>query len=275
MKNLGTFTTFAVEREKIRLRREAGRPFPWTMDETLQKGFFCNVYREDDKTTRWFHENIRSRLAGGAAIFACTVFRWFNRIESGEVLKPHLLGEWDPKTLLPELEELPKIVGAAYMVKSPKGMTKAAGLLECAAAVRERCFTMEVPGTLEEMHRNICEFAYVGRFLAYEIVTDLRHTILHQASDIDTWASAGPGCARGLGWLMSDDPRKFTYGPEKQQQHMLSLMREMLPAINSSWPWPHRPWEMREVEHVLCEFAKYTELKRGKRPKRYWRPNHD
>jgi len=266
--DLRRFLDFAVERENVRIRREAGEPAPWTHDDVLRRGFFCNVYREDDKTTRWFRDNIRQHLAGGQSVFACTVFRWFNRIESGEVLKPHLLGDWEPATLLPELEKLPKIVGAAYMVKSPKGMRKAAGLLQCAEVVRERCLAMRARETLEELHAEICEFPYVGRFIAYEIVTDLRHGMMAEATDINSWASAGPGCARGLNWLLGT---KYVYGREKHQQQMLAVMREMLPEINDRWPWPDRPWEMREVEHVLCEFAKYTELQNGKRPKRYWR----
>jgi hypothetical protein len=43
---------FAVEREDIRRRREQGRARPWTFDPVLQQFRFCNIRREDDRTTR-------------------------------------------------------------------------------------------------------------------------------------------------------------------------------------------------------------------------------
>jgi hypothetical protein len=48
---------------------------------------------------------------------------------------------------------------------------------------------------------------YVGwggdGFMAYEVVTDLRHTrYLRNATDIMTWANAGPGAKRGLNRLL-------------------------------------------------------------------------
>jgi DNA polymerase I len=39
------------ERERIRVRKEAGAPEPYTDNEILRTGRFCNVRREDDRTT--------------------------------------------------------------------------------------------------------------------------------------------------------------------------------------------------------------------------------
>jgi hypothetical protein len=50
---------FAIEREAIRLRKEAGQSLPWTDDPILASGHFCNVHRENDRGTRWITEHWR------------------------------------------------------------------------------------------------------------------------------------------------------------------------------------------------------------------------
>jgi hypothetical protein len=49
---------FVRERHNIYLRRKAGKPKPWTEDPILQRNYFCNVYRELDKTTVCFFATI-------------------------------------------------------------------------------------------------------------------------------------------------------------------------------------------------------------------------
>jgi hypothetical protein len=39
---------YAIKREKIRIRKESGQPWPWTDDPILRAGRFCNVHREHD-----------------------------------------------------------------------------------------------------------------------------------------------------------------------------------------------------------------------------------
>ena len=42
-----------LEREQIRRLKEAGEPRPWSSDPVFQTTYFCNVRREDDKTTKF------------------------------------------------------------------------------------------------------------------------------------------------------------------------------------------------------------------------------
>ena len=137
------------------------------------------------------------------------------------------------------------------------------------------------------------QFYGLGPFLAYEIVTDLRHTaLLDRAPDIMTWANPGPGALRGA--------RLLTHGPERgrkgrlikgdlAQTHevMCDLMRrsqsvEYWPVVHGdavlhhesyrhqttdvlggsrTEDWP--AWEMREPEMWLCEMAKYERTRLG------------
>jgi hypothetical protein len=108
----------------------------------------------------------------------------------------------------------------------------------------------------------------MGPFMAYEVVTDLRHTaILENAPDIHTWANAGPGARRGLNRVFGKD-----YGRDDVvgMRELLKLSRYMWPSQIEGVMQPR--WEMREVEHSLCEFDKYERARLGQgRPKQVLR----
>lgn len=118
-----------------------------------------------------------------------------------------------------------------------------------------------------------------GPFMAYEVVTDLRHTrYLRNAADIMTWANAGPGAIRGLNRLhgrpLNTQP-PVTQTCEEMRQAMLRMNeeQELWPSQPGAQPaWPQL--EMRDVEHSLCEWDKYerVRLNEGKMRTKYdWR----
>lgn len=96
--------------------------------------------------------------------------------------------------------------------------------------------------------------------MAYEVVTDLNHTIMPLAHDRMTWANAGPGAKRGLnrihGRMLTDTPSKRDWNTE---------MYELL-QCSSEYLEPHVPMnevDMRTIEHSLCEWDKYMRVKLG------------
>src|ERR1700730_3740631 len=48
------FFDWCRERHSVFEKRLAGQQFPWTDDPILTEYIFCNVFREQDKVTRWF-----------------------------------------------------------------------------------------------------------------------------------------------------------------------------------------------------------------------------
>lgn len=268
--HLQSFFEYVQERYRIYLRRKAGEPKPWTTDPILQEYRFCNVMREDDKVTVWFREKYRQWPY--ATPFGCVAFRFFNRIQTGELLVHHqLLSKWDPKLAKRALSSLTPLVGAAYIINTSgwPGRSKLEGIIEILNPVWEAHMAgrLNVSGySLQQAHERLTEFSYVGSFMAYEAVTDLRHTrYLKLAPDINTWAAAGPGAARGLARICELPLNTFSYSNPKGQAAMLPLMREILEASKQPKFWPSKwpKWEMREVEHSLCEFDKHQRAKLG------------
>jgi hypothetical protein len=56
------FFYWVKERFLIYEKRNRGEKKPWTNDTVLQNYFFTMPYRELDKTTIWFRNNVRDRL---------------------------------------------------------------------------------------------------------------------------------------------------------------------------------------------------------------------
>jgi hypothetical protein len=356
------FFAYARERQAVLLRRRAGQPRPWSTDPAFANNRFCNVFREDDRTTVWFRENVRDRLAHQPEVLLATVlFRWFNRITTGEAIfsRTQCAGCGSTKTIeeiqqgghlscCPERkmrsawdefldsgdtrvlrDAILKYVGyagpyvtGAYIVKTPNGMDKLDGVLY---GVREFVSGKRAPDDLPSVDwrglgeillsdeyrgrvglKNVwawlCQFPYLGPFMAYEVVSDLRYTaLLDRAPDIMTWANAGPGATRGLNRIWGRTPINKTIPARQQSEEMRQLLEasrddrywpdgERLdePWYVSRYDWHEIPqrigmgeidwpaWDMRTVEHTLCEFDKHQRVTLGQgRMKQRFVPHAD
>lgn len=271
------FFAYARERYRVMLRRETGQPAPWTDDPILRQYRFCNVFREDDRVTRWIAENVRRPLRRDPRVLlAMYIARWFNRIptlerlEGRAVSNTNLFLTWNRDYAERRLRDVKPLVTGAYMVKTPAGKNKLEGVLECIEAFvphAERVgHEMLAARSLQHATELLQQFPYMGPFMAYEVVTDLRHTyLLDQATDILSWANPGPGAARGLGRVLYGEPERFDRHVKCQVDEMQEAMQMLLARSRDPlfWPsdWPK--WEMREVEHTLCEFDKYERARLG------------
>tara|TARA_R100000234_G_scaffold118736_1_gene99845 strand:+ start:6261 stop:7145 length:885 start_codon:yes stop_codon:yes gene_type:complete len=254
------------ERETIRLNKEVERnPQPWTDDPILQKFKFCQVFREEDRTTRWFKRHIRNPWRDDPEVLMATViFRWFNFIETGRTLIRHNLHiEWNRKKAIEEITKQDQWVTGAYIVKTPNRMDKVTGVAECISHMwgdREKLVErILATKSLEKSWEILRDYPYMGPFMAYEVITDLRHTyLLRDAEDILTWANAGPGAMRGLNRLAGRDLDfcRRTHPWNDEMRNLWEISRERLNPnlIDLS------RFEMREIEGGLCEFDKYSRI---------------
>lgn len=274
------FWYWIKERHRVYLRRRAGKPKPWTDDEILQSYFFTNPYRENDKVTVWFRKNVREPLRNDPRVLMATViFRWFNLIYTGEQLLKYpgngdfgALDDWNRKAVVSRLSGLrghgAKIFTGAFMINSPPGKPKLEAICDRIQGVwkeREHLLSRWEDGvTLEGFHEALMTFDGLGGFMAYEIVTDLRHTyLLENAPDIMTWANPGPGCIRGLyriaGIEIKNKSNATSPPPLPDVQARLQRLLRLSKTKLRGMP----PLEMREVEHSLCEYDKYSRALAG------------
>lgn len=283
-------TFFSTARERytmLCMRRAETPPALLTGDPIFKEFRFCNVFREDDKVTEWFRVNIRDPLGPRRKdqVKAAVVFRWFNNIATGEMLKSFLLDEvWKAEQARQAVQGMAdkgeRILNPAYMIKSPPGVNKTTGLFDCIGKVMNELelitTEMMVGASLQKAHALLQRFDYLGPFMAYQMICDLRYTgVLGHATDINTWTAPGPGSARGVGRMFHEDPKAFNYNSERDQELIRDHMRGLLELsrIEGNWPlrWPK--WELSTVQHWCCEYDKYMRTFLGEgTPKQRYRP---
>lgn len=260
LSSMDRFLYWMRERYELGLRKNAGESKPWTDDEVLQSVFFTWPYREMDKTTVWFRENIRSPLKNDLRVLMATViFRWFNYIPTGELLlSSNLLEEWSSVNAVQMLRDQRKVFTGAFNI-SNSGSTKPKLSRVCCDYIdpiwRDRGNLLQDLGsctTMQAAHSRLKRYLGMGGsgFMSYEVICDLRYTyLLNDATDKCLWSNPGPGARRGLNRLL-DNPLDAPVRDWSQQSiRLLKLAQKRLQGMP--------PLEMREVEHSLCEFWKY------------------
>lgn len=308
---LSDIAAFMKRRHDIYLDRKAGKPGPWTADPILNQGRFCNIFRELDTVTIWVDKHIRQPYANHEHLwFMLAIARYINWPDTlAELIQTKQWPDnpdFEPSWLTTALEHRAvrgdKVYTGAYMIRAESDQTKPwyswskhryiaeivlGRLWEDRAEWKHLLETQ--PGVLRSFNRleqvwaKFQEPRYIGwgPFMAYEVVTDLRHTrYLKHAPDIYTWANAGPGAIRGLNRLFGRDlgakPK-----PEQTNREMFELMKELNdldePGFNATFGEPcdvNPRFEMRDIEHTLCEHDKYQRVANGEgkmRSKYDWR----
>jgi len=282
---IDAFFAFVRERYRIRQQRNAGLPWPWTDDPLLRKYSFTEVFREDDRTTAWLRKYVREPLRDHPQVLpAVLIFRWFNRISTGEAIfcQPDLFqtdtrlgmahdnsafgrfmlsGETnDLKVAIRQYCGDGPYVTGAYTIPTPKPngairLNKLDGVLRVIEIWFDKHDWRKPDTSSLQAFCSWCGSDFLGPFMTDQIATDLRWTyLLENAPDIMTWANPGPGCARGLNRVFGR-PVEQRMKPDQQILEMQALLA--LSQQDRFWPraWPR--WELHEVENCCCEFDKY------------------
>jgi len=286
VKNIDQLAYWINERQAIYERRLHNVPWPWTSDPILQEYSFCNVFRELDKVTVWVRENWREPYYDHPNLwFAMCIARQINWPETlAELEWPENVDAayWERmrSALYERKARGDKIYTGAYMINGPKQKDIEANGTNCKIdfTINQVLRPLYEAGdpfkqgvhTIEGITRYLSQFMGWSGFMGYEVASDLRHTrYLNYAPDILTWANPGPGAMRGV-------KRVYGYGVDENPKH-LSKETHFVEAMCEIWEKLvgggehtllsdavlNHPFEMREVEHSLCELDKYLRVKNG------------
>ena len=248
------FFEWMDERHRIWIRRDRNDPAPWTDDPILRDRKFTNVFRELDRGTlalRTMTEAYQEECAGDL-LFNIAWYRMFNRAEHATDIG------WcdNHSTLKREVTRKyasgKKLFTSAHMHYGT-AMSTLRSLKRLFDDRHGFAQLLMTKGSIEFWTKALQEYEGIGRFIAYEIATDLRHYF--HCRDSMSWASVGPGSARGLARLGLEQTNR-------SMQDLLTATEVWAVTTNSvlrkhfTSVWP--PFEMREIEHSLCEFDKYA-----------------
>lgn len=270
------------ERHNIYVNRfDKGMRKPWTQDHILRTYKFTNVFRQLDKGTialnkmlgKWHRSTAQFKdMEMEDAIdilFNVVWYRLFNRYEHAEDIGFQHSGDHEKirQLLIHKRDSGQKVFTNAHMVCSPK-VAQIHGKLYAALIGpigihegngQKLVSYMYHNPSMQKVTKKLCEIPMVGSFVGYEIACDLRFTpLMKDATDLFTWANLGPGAKRGL----------IRLGMEPGYPAMVELYNiavnggavspevfKHIPNPDNDNVWP--PFELREIEHSLCEFDKY------------------
>lgn len=263
--NQRTFVYWVDEREKIRERKDAGEPKPWTIDKIFQTYKFCNVERENDRVTIWIRENWREPYMGHPNLwFAMVVARLFNWPPTLELIGfpegnfRHHIEDWREK-LKKYREEGNKVFTGAYLV-STNGVS-----MDKIDYILDRVLTniwLKGRGPnegdlLQYYWKFLNGFDGIGSFMAGQIVADLKYTpLLDQASDWWTFAPLGPGSRRGLNRFYGRKLNQYVH----QDAAQVVEFREIQALIEDKLGWL---LPAHDIQNCCCEVDKYLRVKYG------------
>lgn len=276
---------WAVERENIRLAKEARQPAPWTTDPILQKYRFCCVRRCDDRVSQWLINHVykhqskyKDTLTFIKVVALC---RWCNWPPTLRELQEE--GLWDHNhidlvaighVLDERVKSGTKSYTGAYMVRAPskkkypgvgKGKFVAETVVGALDTVRQPLQLALVANQAKLAWETICSVSNFGSFMSGQIVADLTYTpLLDQAYDLNTWAPQGPGSRRGFNRLLGR-PLKAKIEDEEWSYWLQEWRGQVADAIGSEL-------NLHDTQNICCEIDKYLRVKNGEgRPRSTYR----
>lgn len=304
---IGAFFDFMKERELIRLRKEAGQPFPWTQDEILRDYKFTNVRRYHDRTSNalremfymeHFFDDRRSILMNAA------LFRYFGTAEFAEAVGWQDYDDFDFEGIIEcannRFDRKLRVFTGAYVItnqgiSAPKQevvvnhflreLHKATpDLLQCVQKTRSWKSVVEKMSTING-------FGGTG-FMAKEILLDTMYTSFWSdialvseptkedfsyPEDYMTWTPIGPGARRGAARVNGienvDGPEASSFlgnnstKPTDTIKVLVQLQERYWPVLDRGVLAP------TDIQFQLCEFDKYERVRLGQgRPRSKYRP---
>lgn len=271
-----------IAREKLRLRKEAKEPWPWSEDDILNTFKFTNVKREHDRTTRWMRQHWtgpKLNRPGGEIIFNCALFRYFGTAEFADALG------WQTEWIAEECIKLAKdrrarnerVFTGAYIIptlgqRGPKVEAVCNLILSPLWDRRDRIAEVAQETKRWEMvaveMKKLPGFGGTG-FMTKEALQDVMQTpVLANARDRNTWCPAGPGARRGLNRIHNRDLKRVV-GEAQLLKEMISLLTASALALPAFMP----ELELHDIQFQLCEYDKYERVRFGQgRPKARYEP---
>lgn len=269
-----------VEREAIRVKKEAGKPKPWTDDEVLQSFRFCNVRRMDDKVSRWLYDNwYKPYYDHPNMLIACCIARFFNLPSSLEAATPFIFN--NPKGKVYSWKEIKEgvcivmrtmkeegatIYNGAYMVRGNDGVDKVSSVMDhYTQSVVDNVVGRLQTDKMEAAWSQLKECYGWGSFMAGQVIADMRWAAKGSWSDRNDWAAIGPGSQRGMNRIMGREIKATIKQDlfEVELRRLMDRLRKGLPKEISS------RLEAIDYQNCLCEQDKYSRVinQEGNRPK--------
>ena len=267
-KYLDKFLTTAIERHWVYTNKKGNKAKPWTMDPIFQNYFFCCVFRQYDKCSKWIIDNVVPLVNEDITNWELLIlYRYISTYEIFKYVEEHnIINDIDrvyqylfnvhasgKKIFNGCFIRNPRIKGGwVSTYKVPFYLIKE---IQEHEGYLKQCLE---ESSLQSLTEFFSSFSATKGFMGYEYACDFEYTKWFYPKDKYTWCNKGPGAQRGMSWLVCGNPNeKFTDDQwTVYTQQLYEIMNKPFEKI-----FPKENITMREVEHWLCEFQKYVKYK--------------
>jgi hypothetical protein len=240
---------------------------------------FCNVYREADRGTLWFHDQVKTQLHGdrfetlSEFIWHSVSYRLLNRLDTfkefGGLPRREDLKHW-LRFLSERMQGGHKIFTGRHL---NIGFHKYQTALQYAVD-NDLDLTNLVRGSLylSGVVKALETIPGVGTFFGWQITCDLMEgNRLDRVTDADKWVHLGPGAWNALKLIFPEAKRSESVGLAIElwkTQHLYTYegdgtdgrgnVEGRYPLVPP--PQAPGPMSLKNVEHALCEYARYVRV---------------
>lgn len=269
-KLVSEFFLLCYERQLIWQRKRAGLR-EHSQDAKMAKHFYCNVYRELDRGTQYFRANLihhRSHANGKfdleEVLWDSLCYRLVNKIETfekfGGIPRRDEFKQFVSDTFLPMWESDMVVFTSAHqnMGKDRYLATMKSLYREDGNLIKKLASKISSAKDLQTCYNVLLQVDNVGKFFAWQVLCDLLEAKVIPFTE-NEWVKLGPGAIGGLKAIFGKSIVKTV---ELVQLTMLlhEIKDQVYRALELTFPkFIGREITVKNIEHALCEFCKYTD----------------
>lgn len=257
------FFNYIQDRQAILEKRKLGHKPPWTDDPVLRIHKFCNVYRRDDRGTRFILDRWRNvRIGSAQQLFEACIYRVINNSELYSLIGFPQYNNDDEilehNALALDYAKDRALRNNAYWTKLPFALgynirsQYHPWLLGLSHIVMAESIQVKQLRNSGDVWRSLLEIQGIGKFIAGQILLDLAEAQYLNLDDINEWVFIGPGAKE----------------PLLHMAEGIKELRNMQSTYLKEWHYP--ALTLSDIQHNLCEYRKYVNLHNGKGKKRYY-----
>ena len=276
---MAAFASFIHLRQGVHVKRtqEPSLTAPFTDNETLQRFYFTNIFREADNGTKYYRRQILEQHMELTAeklpeiLFQTYIYRlvnkkvtfarfggipseteWTRFREFMNTCMREEREERDKPKNKQNKEKLEKFFTQAHI---NQGENKTAITIEFVKKHKDKMAKqIQAATSLKKAWEVVKTAPHVGDFLSWQITADLCELKLIQLKE--DFAALGPGARAGLRKVFDD---KVAVSEELEMTKTLTrLMDPVFDALGINFQYfLGRAISMKAIEHSLCEFDKF------------------
>lgn len=296
------FFEYIYERQLVWHNRYIKRmPRPWSTDPVLNEFKFTEVYRENDRTTKYIIKRVIENpdLSDKQKVFAILLFRVFNL----EGLFDNYFKEvpavecFEARVRVKELDDAKasgrnlfnnayNITQRTYCEEWRKGEKHAQHLLNLQNVAQDwdNIFSkISSSGCAEELFYRIKAINFFGPFLSYQCVTDISYMPDFLRHDWNEFVFVGPGARPGLDAYSAGVVDNYEMACRSVWKHQAQGFRDLFHETGKDWmqvkydtPYNYGPYlSLSNIQSCFCEWRKYLQRKAGTGRVKYYKPKEE